>query len=312
MPLRSQPAPTDLKAAPRDLPEAALWQPPRWAIRPYLWLLLPSALFIALFFALPFGTVLVSSLQHGPLHPQAGKFTLMNYWRFLRDGYYWLVVGRTFGLGLAIAAICVVLGYPCAYAIARTHSRLKALYIFLIIAPLVTSIVIRSYAWIVLLGQKGILNTLLLEHGVVERPFHLIYNWTGVIIAMTHVLLPYSILSIASVLETIDPRVEEAARVLGANRWRTFWWITVPLSIEGVGTAAILVFMLGIGSFVTVWLLGGSGTTVLSLLIYQQITVAFDSSFAAVLGTFLVVSSIFILYGGARYFRVRGRTDAAH
>ncbi len=278
---------------------------------PYLWLLLPSALFIALFFALPFATVIVASFQHGPLHPQAGQLTLRNHWRFVRDGYYWLVVARTFGLGLGVAAVCVLLGYPCAYAIARSTSRWKAIYIFLVISPLVTSIVIRSYAWIVLLGQNGILNTLLLEHGILEQPLHLIYNWTGVVIALTHVLLPYSILSIASVLETIDPRIEEAARVLGASRWRTLWRITLPLSVEGIGTAAILVFMLGIGSFVTVWLLGGTGTTVLSLLIYQQITVAFDNNFAAVLGTFLVVSSAVILYAGARCFRVRGRDHVA-
>jgi ABC-type spermidine/putrescine transport system permease subunit I len=213
-------------------------------------------------------------------------------------------------LGFGVAAICIVLGYPCAYAIARSQSWLKTVYVFLVISPLVTSIVIRSYAWIVLLGQQGVVNTLLIEHGLISRPLHLMYNWTGVIVAMTHVLLPYSILSIASVLETVDSRIEDAARVLGANRWQTFWRITLPLSIEGVGTGAILVFMLAIGSFVTVWLLGGTGTSVLGLLIYQQVTVAFDTSFAAALGTFLLASSLFVLYGAARWFRRRGNQHA--
>jgi ABC-type spermidine/putrescine transport system permease subunit I len=176
---------------------------------------------------------------------------------------------------------------------------------FLIISPLVVGIVIRSYGWMVLLGRAGTVNTLLLATGVIEHPLALMYNWFGVTVALTHVLLPYMILALASVIEGIPESLEDTAAVLGAGWWARFRHVLFPLSLEGVGAGVTLVFMLAIGSFVSVLLLGGSDTLILPLLIYQQV-ILINNNFAAALGVYLLVISVALLYVQARAFRIRG------
>src|SRR5262249_54507808 len=169
---------------------------------------------------------------------------------------------------------------------------------------LVVSIVIRSYGWMVLLGRAGTVNTVLLALGLADRPLPLMYNWFGVIVALTHVLLPFMILTLASVIEGIPESLEDTAAVLG-GWWSRFRHVILPLSMEGVGAGVTLVFMLTIGSFVSILLLGGSDTLVLPLLIYQQISLL-NNNFAAALGMLLLVLSLALLYAQARVFRVRG------
>lgn len=279
----------------------------KWGLTPWL-LLVPIITFLLVFYLAPFLWIVGESLMPNPLRYPGQSIGFMNYTRLLFDSYYLRIILQTFLLGFVITGCSFLLGYPCAYFIARTRSRRKPFFVFMVITPLMVSIIIRSYGWLVLLGNAGLLNTLLLSLGVVQQPVQLMYNWIGVGIALVHVLLPFMILAITSVLEGIDTSVEEAARVLGANRWQTFLRITLPLSIEGVGAGCTLVFMLTIGSFVTILLVGGTDTMVLPLLIYQQITVAFDNNFAAAIGTLLLLISVGILYLQARLFRIRGKT----
>ncbi len=279
----------------------------KWGLTPWL-LLVPIITFLLVFYLAPFLWIVGESLIPNPLRYPGQSIGFMNYTRLLFDSYYLRIILQTFLLGFVITGCSFLLGYPCAYFIARTRSRWKPFFVFMVITPLMVSIIIRSYGWLVLLGNAGLLNTLLLSLGVVQQPVQLMYNWIGVGIALVHVLLPFMILAITSVLEGIDTSVEEAARVLGANRWQTFLRITLPLSIEGVGAGCTLVFMLTIGSFVTILLVGGTDTMVLPLLIYQQITVAFDNNFAAAIGTLLLLISVGILYLQARLFRIRGKT----
>src|SRR5213594_1946586 len=231
-------------------------------------LLTPLLVFLLTFFVLPFGVMLVESLYLSPLQSPAGSaMTFANYAKAFGDAFYLRVLLQTVALGVAVTGLALVLGYPVAYFLARTRSRRRHVLLFLVISPLVVSIVIRSYGWMVLLGRAGTVNTLLVALGLAERPLPLMYNWFGVIVALTHVLL--------------------------------------PLSMEGVGAGVTLVFMLTIGSFVSILLLGGSDTLVLPLLIYQQISLL-NNNFAAALGMLLLVLSLALLYAQARVFRVRG------
>jgi putative spermidine/putrescine transport system permease protein len=255
-------------------------------------LLLPSLIVLAMFFVFPILLDLVTSLRSTRVNDIAG---LEAYIKIFTDPYYLLVLAQTVGLGLVVTAITLIFGYPVAYFLARTASPYKPLLTFVIITPLLVSVVIKCYGWMLILGRQGLINSSLLKLGLIENPITLIYNWTGVIIAVVHVLFPFAILSISSVIEGIDITIEESASTLGANPFRTFLHVTFPLSIQGIATGATLTFLLTIGSFVMVLMLGGKGTMVLPLLIYQQITVTFNEAFAAALGISLMVIAIALL-----------------
>lgn len=265
-------------------------------------LLVPAGVALLLFFVAPFAANLAWSV-----HVPAASGALSHYVRLLGDRYYLVVVAQTFGLGAAVTAITLVLGYPVALSLARARGRAKAFGLLMLIAPLLVSIIVRSYGWLVVLGRSGLVNRLLLSAGVVGEPLDLVHNWTGVVIGLTHVLLPFMVLPIASVLEGLDPALEEAARVHGATPWRTFRSVVFPLSLEGVATGSVLTFMLTIGSFVTVLLLGGKGTMVLPLLVYQEVTVTSDWGFASAIATVLLVIALFLLWVQVRFLQVRGR-----
>jgi putative spermidine/putrescine transport system permease protein len=279
----------------------------RWRMQP-VWLLAPLCLVLAFFFVAPFLMNLAVSFRvWAPGAEEPTGWSIRNYARLVTDPYYLRVIGQTFALGFACTLATLVLGYPCAYFIARSRSALKGLYLFVVITPLLTSIIIRSYGWILVLGRKGFVNAVLDRLGLVAEPVDLIYNWTGVVIAVTHVLLPFMILSVASVLEGLPDALEESAMILGASRWQAFRRVTFPLSLEGIATGSVIVFMLTIGSFVTVLLVGGDKTMVMGVLIYQQISITFDRAFAGSLGSLLLLISLVLLYLQSRWLQVRGR-----
>lgn len=262
--------------------------------------IIPILVFLLAFFVLPFGVMLYQSLFLSPLIARENSEpTLANYIKLFGDLFYLKIVLQTLALGAAVTLLALVIGYPVAYVLARARSR--QLLIFLIISPLVVSVVIRSYGWMVLLGRAGTVNTLLQTAGIIEQPLALMYNWFGVTVALTHVLLPYMILALASVIEGIPESLEDTAAVLGAGAWARFRYVLFPLSLEGVGAGVTLVFMLAIGSFVSVLLLGGSDTLILPLLIYQQVLLI-NNNFAAALGTALLAISLILLYVQARAF----------
>ena len=250
--------------------------------------------------------MLYQSLFLSPLQaPEGSALTLANYVKLFGDFLYLKVLLQTLVLGVVVTLLALVIAYPVAYFLGRTRSRWRQLLVFLVISPLVVSIVIRSYGWMVLLGRAGTVNTTLQAMGVTDHPLALMYNWFGVTVALTHVLLPYMILALASVIEGIPESLEDTAAVLGAGWWSRFRLVVFPLSLEGVGAGVTLVFMLAIGSFVSVLLLGGSDTLILPLLIYQQVMII-NNNFAAALGMYLLAISVVLLYWQSRAFRVRG------
>lgn len=256
--------------------------------------LIPITLFLAVFFVAPLLVNLSQSFT-------GGNAVFAEYRRIFTDSYYLLVILQTVLLGFAVTAGCLVLGYPLGMAIAKAGGRLKAAIIFAVVAPLLVNVVVRSFGWMVILGNQGVVNWTLSALGL--SPVELMYTWWGIAVALIHVLLPFMALSIASVLEGIDPHLEEAAKVLGANPFDTLRLVVLPLSIEGVVTGSILVFTASVGSFVTIMLLGNESTMVLPLLIYQQLTVVSDWAFAAAMGTTLLVLVVILLWFQAHFMR---------
>jgi putative spermidine/putrescine transport system permease protein len=262
-------------------------------------LLLPIVAFLFAFFVAPLVWGVVMSLQG------AGAFGAY-YAKIITDTYYLKVLVNTFLLGVGVTVICVLVGYPCGYFIARSNSRFRRWVVLAVLTPLLVSIVMRSFGWIALLGRQGVLNSFLAAVGA-PGPWELLNAWPGVVIALVHVFLPYMILAVASVIGGIPAELEQAAETLGASRWRTFLRVTLPLSLDGVGTGAILVFMLTIGGFVTILLIGGDHTMTLPLLMYQQVGTVGNFGFAAALGNVLLVTALGVLYLQTRYIRTRGR-----
>ena len=226
--------------------------------------------------------------------------------RLFTDSYYLGVLGRTIWVSLLATIICILIGYPVAFFMVRHAGRWNGVMIFLLVAPLLTSIIMRTFGWNVILARNGVLNSTLLSLGLIERPLRLLQDPSAVIIGLVHVLVPFMVISIAAVLKGIDTRLEEAAELLGASRWRTFREITLPLSLDGIATGAIVVFMLANGSFLTMLLLGGGSVVTLPLLIYQQFLLVQNLGFAAAMGNVLLVLAVISLFLQLRLIRRDG------
>jgi putative spermidine/putrescine transport system permease protein len=260
--------------------------------------LAPVLVFLAVFGLGPTTLNFIESFRN----PE-GAFGPEQYVRIFTDAYYLTIIGQTLLFGLGVTMVCAVVGYPMAFAFARSTGRAKVVLLFVVVTPLLINVVVRSFGWMVILGPAGAINSALrgLGFGRVE----LMYNWFGVTVAMAHVLLPFMIISIAGGIELIDRRLEEAAGMLGASPAARFWNVTFPLSIDGLVTGCILCFTLAIGSFVTVMLLGDEGTMVMPMLIYQQLTVGADWAFAAAMGMVLLAVVLGVLWLQAQLQRRR-------
>ena len=263
---------------------------------------LPAVLFLAAFLIFPLVANAVRSVTLGEaaLHP------LAYYEKLLLDSYYSGIFFTTFKVSLVTTLCTLVLGYPVAYFMVRYAGRWNALILFCMIAPLLTSIIMRTFGWRVLLARRGLINVWLTDLGIISRPLDIINDPLVVYIGLVHVMAPFMVLSITAVLQGVDVRLEESARVLGANRWRTFFHITLPLSLDGIATGCMLVFVITNGSFLTMLLLGGGKVQTLSLLIYQQFNLTQDVGFAAAMGNVLLISAMACVALQARFVRRRG------
>jgi putative spermidine/putrescine transport system permease protein len=265
-------------------------------------LALPAILFLFVFFVLP----LVDNSLRSFVAADGSGFTLSRYVQLLTDSFYLRSIADTLVLSSIVTLICVLIGYPVAYYLVRHAGRWSGLIIFLLIAPLLTSIIMRTYGWQVLFARRGFINTLLVQDlGLLERPLRVLDTPGIVVMGLVHVLVPFMVLSIASVLQGIDRRLEESAQLLGAGRLRTFFEVTLPLSLDGIGTGSILVFMVANGSFVTLVLLGG-GLKTLPLLIYQQFNTTRDFGMASTMSTVLLVIALVCLFLQLRLVRRGG------
>jgi putative spermidine/putrescine transport system permease protein len=234
-------------------------------------LLAPALLLLLVAFVIPVGMMVPMSVRpYVPLVGITGGFTAQHYVKLVTDLYYLEIIGRTFGLGLAVTLLTLVIGYPVAFFLARSPSRWRAWLTILIVFPLLLNLVVRTFGWIALLAQNGLVNQALVALGLVDAPVRLLFNFAGVLIGMTHIFLPFMVLVLIGAIQNIPADVEAAARVLGAGWWSTFLRVTLPLSAPGILSGSILVFVLAISALVTPRLLGGPTYQVMSTLIYDE------------------------------------------
>jgi putative spermidine/putrescine transport system permease protein len=266
---------------------------------PIAWLIAPAALLFVLFFVLPFGVMAVMSVFSGnPVHNPNAFLTTRHYERFFFDtaGIYHDSLWSTLRIGLITTVISLLIGYPLAHWMARMQSRIgHSLVLMAVIAPLLTGIVVRTFAWMSILQDKGVINTLLLQWGVIGKPLPLMYNEFGTVIALVHIYVPFMVLTLTGVIGRIDERLEQAARSLGAGRARAFVEVTLPLSLPGILAGSLLVFALSISAYVTPSLMGGTDVLTLPMLIAQQVGTSFNPNFAGALGVILLVVCLAIV-----------------
>jgi putative spermidine/putrescine transport system permease protein len=261
------------------------------------WLIGPALLLFVFFFLLPLGVLAVMAFLSGnPVNAPTVELTLRHFKRFFADDLYLEALWATLRIGLLTTLATLLLGYPLAHLMARARSRVgHALLLMAVIAPMLTGIVVRTFAWMTLLQDKGVINTTLIALGLTEKPLKLMYNEFGTVVALTHIYVPFMVLTLAGVIGRVDERLEEAARSLGATRWQAFREVTLPLSLPGILAGSLLVFALAISAYVTPFLMGGTEVLTLPMLIYQQVSSSFNPNFAGALGVVLLAVSLAVV-----------------
>jgi ABC-type spermidine/putrescine transport system permease subunit I len=259
-------------------------------------MMVPCVAFIAAVFLYPVAELLSLSFHN------ASGFTLAYYARFFGSPVYLEVLWITVKWSVVVTAISLLLGYPVAYLITSVSARIAGVVMLMLAIALAMSLLVRSYAWMVILGQQGIVNSTLMWLGIISRPLNLLNNSFAVVVVMVQVLVPFMILTLAGVMRDIDRTLVVAARTLGANPPRAFFEIFVPLSLPGIGSGCLLVFVMSCGYFVVPALLGGPRDMWMSMLIETQVNNAVDWGFAAALAAILLVLVAGIFYIYERYW----------
>lgn len=264
---------------------------------PWLMVGIP-VLFLLAFFVAPNALLLTASAFKSEAQVLTNELTTENYLFIFGRALYRRAIYRTFWIGGSVGALVVLLAYPVAFFLTRTTSRWKGPLIALILAPLLASVVVRTYGWWVLLNREGAINTALQATGLTSQPADMLPSSGAIIVGLTHALLPYGVLTIMGVLSGLNPSLERAAMSLGASRLRTFAEVTLPLSMAGVAAAFLLAFSLAISAYATPAILGGPATETLATLIYKFMVSLVDWSIGSALGTVLIAVSLLLLWAG--------------
>ena len=276
----------------------------RAARRETLWLFLlcaPALLLVVTVIIVPIGWLFSLSV-----FDEAGQWSMVNYERFFLQASYIRTFITTFQVAFAVTLACVLLGYPLTYMLSQLPSRVASICLIFVILPFWTSVLVRTYAWLVLLQRKGLINTWLVSTGLIDRPLPLANNFTGVVIAMTHIMLPFLVLPLYASMRAIDRDCLRASMSLGAGPAATFRQVFLPLSVPGLASGIVIVFVLCLGFFVTPALLGGGRVAMWVMQIANNISVYGNWGAASALGVVLLVVTAIILYVFKRLFRVDG------
>lgn len=255
----------------------------------------PGLLWLFAFLLLPVGMVLTYAfLTRGIYGGVIAEFTFDNI-RTVFDGIYADIFLNSARIAAITAFISLVIGYPAAYAIARTSGGMQIVLIFLVIVPFWSNYLIRTYAWIVLLNSQGVINTSLISLGLISEPLNILYNEFAVVVGLVYSYLPFVILAIFASIQRLNPELLEASTDLGASAWKTFISVTLPLTMPGVAAGGVFVFVLSIGNFITPDLLGGGQTAMVGNLIYDQFLTARDWPFGSALALALIIIMVGLL-----------------
>ncbi|TPG73358.1 ABC transporter permease [Brevibacillus laterosporus] len=256
----------------------------------YLLLLLPAMIILLGVFLIPMLLILLLSFEGAE-----GQFSWSNYLLFFQDTYYLEILGRTITLSLYTVVCTLLLAYPVAMFMASTQGKMRGLVTMLILCPHLISVVIRNFGWVVILGDTGWLNSLLIKVGLIDAPIRLLYNELGIVVGLTDAFIAYMVLAIATSLYTIDASLYKAASILGATRLQSFFHITLPLSIPGVFAGITLVFSLSMSAYVTPALMGGTSVKVIPVLAFEQIMSTLNWPLGAALAILLLSSTVVLV-----------------
>ena len=255
-------------------------------------LALPLGLAFAALFLAPFLLLLGVSFFNDDQITRPG---FAQWIKFFGDPFHYKVIADTLLLGAKTVAATVIVGYPLALVFIDLGPRLQRVLIFVIVMPLLLSVVVRTFAWIVVLGREGVINSLLMRFGVIAEPLRLLQTELGLVISMTQIEMPLMLLPLISVMSRIDPNLRDASAALGASRWRTLFTVIVPLSMPGLIAGCLLVFASSTTAFISQSIIGGMRLIYLPLLIWQQSLVVFNWPFAAVASLALLVSVLSVI-----------------
>lgn len=266
-------------------------------------LVFPALLLVAVFLLAPIGLILRFSLDvYDPATLMKGVFSAENYVKLLKDPFYTGVLLFTAQVAAASTAICLLLGYPVAYFISRSPSeKLRSILIILVVLPLLMGNAVRSAAWMVVMGSNGMINGLLLATGVISEPIKILYTPTAVVIGLVSVLMPFAIITLQSVLDSIPVSLEEAGRSLGYSPLRTMWAVVMPLSIPGIVAAGAICFCLAMNAYATPVLIGGPSVHMMGPLVFQQIAKVGNWPFGSALAWVLMMVTLVMTVLSATY-----------
>jgi putative spermidine/putrescine transport system permease protein len=277
-----------------------------WA--PYF-LILPNFVWLLLFMA---GALLILAVTSFRGYEPGGRgivgtWELTHYIAFLTDSFFLNVLWRSLLISAEVTLVCLLLGFPLAYWLSQLRGTARALLYLAVLVPLLTSAVVRTFGWMILLANNGFLNKNLINLGIFSSPMRLMYNELGIVVALAEVLLPFMVLALDAALLNIDRQLYDAARNLGAGVARIFWQITLPLSLPGIISGSVLVFSLAISAYVTPALIGGPRVPVMSTTIYQQGIALLNWPFGAAIAFVLLLTLVLLLttlsWTAARYAR---------
>lgn len=263
-------------------------QKPAWAAAPFL-------LWTVIFVAVPLVYILgMSFLQKAATWGVTNEFTLASYRKMLSPSYL-KVFGQSLWLALLTTVSTLAIGYPFAYFTAQLSEKRRALALLLIIVPFWTNSLVRIYGWMILLRSQGVVNSLLIALGLIDTPLKLLYSFGAVLVGMVYALIPFMILSVYNSIARLDPALTEAARDLGASKWRAFWTVTVPMTRAGIMAGCVLVFIPSVGLFFVSDLLGGSKTMLLGNLIKNELLTARNWPMGAALSVVMMGATLLVI-----------------
>jgi ABC-type spermidine/putrescine transport system permease subunit I len=257
----------------------------------------PALIALLILFVYPIAGILVRSLF-------SPDFTFKHYLYFFQNPLYAKVMWITIQISFLSTLTSVLVGYPVAYVLRRARPGLRNFFLLVIVLSFMISLLVRNYSWIIVLQRNGVINLLLKSFGLIDQPLILLHNKFGTMVGMTHIFTPYIIFPVYSVMMGIDLNLEKAAQNLGATRWQTFWRVTFPLSLPGIGAGALLVFIMALGFFITPALLGGRKELMLSNLIEIQVVDLLNWPFASAMSVVLLVVTLIIFFIYNRYLGV--------
>lgn len=241
-----------------------------------------------------------------------GSFSLEHYRRMIGSKTYLRVFVTTFQVSLVTTALCILIGYPLAYFLAQLPARLASLCLITVLIPFWTSLLVRTYAWLVLLQRKGLVNEWAIGLGLWEEPLKLVHNMSGTLIGMVHIMLPFLILPTYNAMKAISPDYMKAAANMGATPLRAFWTVYVPLTTPGLFAGALMVFIISLGFYVTPAVLGGGKVILVSMQIVSNIELFVNWGAASALGVVLLAVTFLILWVASRFLKLQQIAGGGH